>query len=223
LKLLLVLARETGHRIGEILALKREDVCLTEAETRASLARAGVAELPPHFAAFWFSGAIFWRDTKVEAINNRTIPISERVRDAVDAYLAARALKPGEWLFASSANPKVPVNKRTAADWLERAERQAHGEGCSVEKLSGTRWHAFRRLWRSERQNEYHDKVVAMCGGWTVGNTREAMNDSYLKMLPAYMWRCVEFEPKVVTPKALREEYAARKAARKSAEALTPQ
>ena len=57
-------------------------------------------------------------------------------------------------------HPGKPVNRHLAAYWLKRAYELA-----KVEKPDGSLWHAFRRLWATERKH-LPVKDVAAAGGW---------------------------------------------------------
>ena len=52
------------------------------------------------------------------------------------------------------------MNRHLAARWVKRAYELAN-----VEKLEGSLWHAFRRLWATERRH-LPLKDVAAAGGW---------------------------------------------------------
>jgi len=153
-RLALVLALETGHRIGAILQLKWEDVSLES-----------------HPSAPY--GRIRWRAEADKISNEHTVPISARANEALRT---AKALADGgSWVFPSAKNATAPVGRFIARDWLRRAERAA-----GIEHESGRGWHSFRRRFASRRKH-LPDVDVAFAGGWKDTAT---MKRSYQKADP---------------------------------------
>lgn len=177
-RLALVLARYTARRIDAILHLGARDVLLTSERIRAVLADLGEDE---GLGEGMTHGAILWRAAHDKQGIDRVTPISPLVRAALDAYLKANP-RLGDVPLIPSANvplpgqPVTPLARSTATNWIAKAERLAE-----LPKLRGGLWHAYRRLWATERKNQ-PDVDVAEAGGWT---GTKAMKLSYQKHTPA--------------------------------------
>src|SRR5512146_2758414 len=158
-----VLARYTARRIDAILHLRSSDVLRSKERIRAALAEAGQDE---RRADRMTHGAIRWRREYDKQGVERITPISDLVRAELDRYLADSARVGESWLFPADADPKEgeepqPLSRSTATNWIMKAERLA-----GVPKLRGGLWHAYRRLWATERKT-LPDVDVAEAGGWT--------------------------------------------------------
>jgi integrase len=138
LSALIVLARSTGRRLSAILGLRWDDI---------------------DFA----SGRIRWRADTDKLRRTSVVPAS---RVALEALARFRAAHPGVGEVAIFLHPKQkrqrgrPVDRHLAAYWLKRAY-----ELSGLEKPDGSLWHAFRRMWATERKN-LPVKDVAAAGGW---------------------------------------------------------
>lgn len=134
---LLVLAHETGHRIGALLALQWEDV-----DTRARLVR--------------------WRAAADKARREHTTPLSAAAVDALDARAAA-VLAAGRTTqgLAFPAGRGGPLRRELATQWWQRMERFA---GLPAEPGRG--WHAVRRQFASELATTVPLGALARLGGW---------------------------------------------------------
>jgi len=154
---LLVLARTTGRRIAALCALRASDVLRTREQVERALAATG-QDL--RHAAHWPHGALRFRAATDKLGFESVVPVAREARDALDAYLAAHP-KVGEVpLFPARRDPAKPVHRLLAAHWLRRAEERA-----TLPKLDRGLWHAFRRLWASERRH-LPPQDVAAGGGW---------------------------------------------------------
>jgi integrase len=104
-------------------------------------------------------GAVVWpRDTDKLQIEWHA-PLHPEARSALDGWLAHPEC--GEVrLFPG-------VDRHVAAGWLLKAEELAE-----LEKLDGSLWHAYRRLWATERMH-LPGKAVAKAGGWIDVRTME--------------------------------------------------
>ena len=69
--------------------------------------------------------------------------------------------------------------------WLQQAEKLA-----GLERLDGSLWHAYRRLWASARK-DLPDVDVAQAGGWA---SLEALKLAYQRPDDATMLRVVTHE-----------------------------
>ena len=106
-------------------------------------------------------GAIRWRAETDKVEHAHIVLISRTVRDAIDAYLARNPRLGEAWLFPAPKTDTAHIDPQLAGKWLIRAEKLA-----GLRKLSGTRWHLYRRLWANERKGK-PIKDVAAAGGWT--------------------------------------------------------
>lgn len=159
----------TGRRIGAVCALRRQDLDLKETPKT------------PH-------GAItFPSDTDKEGKAWRC-PISETVREALEAALRKRPrVGPGP-LFPAPRNAEKAIRTELASEWLRDAEGKA-----DVEPHDGSLWHAYRRLWASSRK-ELPDVDVAQAGGWS---SLEALKRAYQQPDDETMLRVVEHDAEI--------------------------
>ena len=141
----------TGRRIRAIRELRWEDLDLE------------VTANAPH-------GAIVWPADTDKMGKRWRCPVSERVRDAIEAALRKRQAVGSGYLFPAPEGPSQPVPYEQATAWLKQAERLA-----ALEPLHGSVWHAYRRLWASSRKG-LPDVDVARAGGWS---SLEALKMAY--------------------------------------------
>ena len=154
---LLVLARHTGRRVNAICQLRAADVLRTRDQVERALAATGQ---PIAAAAHWTHGAIRWRAAHDKRGYETVAPLGPEARSALDAYLCAQPRVGDVPLFPASGDDAAPVHKVMAGYWLQRAEVKAE-----LPKLERGAWHAFRRLWASERRHLPAQDVMA-AGGW---------------------------------------------------------
>jgi integrase len=139
---LIILAGETGRRIGSIVALKHSDWM-------------------PDKATF---GVLNWRADADKLGTDWYAPVSPLVRETLEEIRRTRPSVGEAWLFpapASDGHIRVDVTRR----WLLKAEKLA---GLSHEAGGG--WHAFRRMWATKRKHLPLQDVAAV-GGWKDGTT----------------------------------------------------
>lgn len=121
--LLVLLAHETGHRIGAIRRLRWSDIDLDQ-ET------------------------IHWRaESDKIGLEHTTLLTSE----ACAALRAERARHPAigdRWIFPAPANPALPVSRDRVRHWWQRA---AKAIGLPTGRRIG--WHAVRRQWATEMKH----------------------------------------------------------------------
>lgn len=118
--LALVLAHETGHRIGAIRLLRWSDVDLRGA-------------------------TVHWRGEQDKIGFDHTTPLSS---DALKALKAERRKRPvigDAWLFPSPTDPAQPCSRHLFRDWWEQLERLA-----KLEHEAGRGWHSLRRKFATE-------------------------------------------------------------------------
>lgn len=136
---LLDLAVGTGRRIGAISALRFEDLRLGDGT--------------PH-------GSITWPADTDKMGRSSTVPIGPDVRAALDRIMAERPGIGAAPLFPAPREADEPVSRFMALKWLRECERLA-----GLEHVPGGGWHAFRRLWATERKH-LPAQDVARAGGW---------------------------------------------------------
>ncbi|MGE3617165.1 MAG: tyrosine-type recombinase/integrase [Gemmatimonadales bacterium] len=119
-RLALVLAHETGHRIGAIRQLRWSDIDLDKATVR-------------------------WRAENDKIGFEHVTPLTA---DAVTALKAARKASASigdAWVFPSPEDAAEPVSRHLVRDWWERLEPAA-----GIARIPGRGWHALRRQFASE-------------------------------------------------------------------------
>jgi integrase len=164
---LLVLARTTGRRINALCALKASEVLRTRESVEAALAATG-QDL--RHAAHWPHGALRFRASTDKLGFESVVPISADARDALDRYLQAHPRVGDAPLFPARSDGARAAHKVLAGYWLRRAELRAE-----LPKMERGAWHAFRRLWASERRH-LPAQDVAAGGGW---RSLEVMRTAY--------------------------------------------
>jgi integrase len=138
---LLEIAAGTGRRISPVLRLRYLDLRLDR-----------TPEAP--------YGAICWPAETDKTDRTTTAPITPRVRAAIDRILADRPGVGAGPIFPGGKDPARPISRHIADDWLREAEKLA-----GLEPQDGSAWHAFRRMWATERKHLPAADVAAV-GGW---------------------------------------------------------
>ncbi len=166
LRLMLVAARYTGHRIGAICALKAAEVLRTPEQVQAALAAQGadvaLATAFPH-------GAIVWSAESDKMGLGWITPTSPVLRAELDRYLAKSPAIGAAPLFPAPRRPAESFSPLVAARWLVAAERRA-----KLPKLAGGVWHPYRRLFATELAG-VPAKVAATLGGWKDPRTMQVI------------------------------------------------
>jgi integrase len=125
LRTLIVLARNTGRRLSAVLGLRWDDIDFE-------------------------SGKIRWRAKHDKLRKTWVVPASRATLQELGRF---RAVHPGvgkALLFPHPTRKRHhggPVTRHLAAYWLKRAY-----EVSGAPKPDGSLWHAFRRLWATERK-----------------------------------------------------------------------
>jgi integrase len=140
---LLDLANGTGRRISAILALRYQDLRLSEG---------------PH-------GSIQWPAATDKAKKTSLVPLNADARDALNRVLAVRPGIGAAFLFPAINDARRSVSPEVASAWLIKAEQLA-----GVPKHDGSLWHAYRRKWATERKF-LPAADVAAAGGWSDQST----------------------------------------------------
>jgi integrase len=141
-RLALILAYETGRRIGAIRQLRWSDV-------------------------EWETGRIRWRaDTdKIgkESFTPLSIEALEELTRVQRQYMAIG----DAWLFPSPEDASKPCSRHLVRDWWYRAEKAA-----KLDHIPRTAWHGFRRTFATEMAREGVGlATIAALGGWTEPQT----------------------------------------------------
>ncbi len=202
----LAVARYTGRRRGAIAALRNCDVLLTPEQVEAELVRNGRLKT---WAKAWPHGAIVWRWQNDKKKRGVIVPIPPELH----ALLA--------WLFRAKAEAGLPivgegpllpaepsstqhVHRDTLGHWLRDAETELKAELLLADRpplpdLGRWLWHAYRRLWRTERAAQgFHDKLTGLCGGWAFASPH-AMNHGYLQFPDPRDWyACMANDPELL-------------------------
>jgi integrase len=137
-RLALVLARETGHRIGAIRLLRWSDVDLT-------------------------SRRVTWRAESDKIGYEHRTPLSAGAIAALDAAAAATVVAGGTatgdtWIFAGATGE--PISRHMLNDWWQRAAIAA-----KLPKGERLGWHALRRQFATELKGTPIADLKAL-GGW---------------------------------------------------------
>lgn len=157
LRCMLALARYTGRRENAICCLRANDFLRTPDAVRGALAAMGSDETSAeHFP----HGGLRWRAESDKGGRDTITPLSAPARKALDVYLERNPRMGDVPLFPSPEDESKPIRKDRAGVWLLRAETKA-----KLPKLSGGRWHPYRRLWATERK-AVPVQDVAAAGGW---------------------------------------------------------
>ena len=163
---MLTLARYTGHREGAICGLRANDFLRTKEEVRAALGALGLderqADAYPH-------GGLRWRAETDKMGNYSVTPLAPDARAALDAYLSKNPRLGEAPLFPAPTDAGRPLRAEIASRWLVSAEKLAN-----LPRLSGGRWHPYRRLFATELAH-VPAKTAAMLGGWKNPATMQAL------------------------------------------------
>ncbi len=125
-----------------------------------------LAQLVPSATRQWpkdapWYGEIEWPGSTDKLGRTWTTPINELARAALDRVLEQRpAFNLDGYLFPSPRKPGEPIRGDVTSKWLKQAEKLA-----GVPKQDGSLWHAYRRLWATERK-DLPVQDVAQAEGW---------------------------------------------------------
>jgi integrase len=136
---ILDLLNGTGRRVRAILALRYEDLRLSDG---------------PH-------GSIRWPASTDKLKMEWTVPIAREVRAAINRVLAERPGIGAAFLFPALKDPSKHITVESVSEWLLKAEKLAE-----VEKQNGSLFHAYRRGWATSRKFLPLADVAA-AGGWS--------------------------------------------------------
>ncbi len=139
--LALVLAHETGHRIGAIRQLRWSDIDFAAARVK-------------------------WRGETDKQGRGHEGPLSVI---AMQALRAARRMRPGlgdAWIFPSPLDPTVPCSRHLMRDWWAQSEKLA-----GLERVEGRGWHSLRRKFATDLAPKLSLKDLCAAGGWKDAQT----------------------------------------------------
>ena len=143
---ILELAAGTGRRLSAVLKLTYSDLRLERTPTA------------PY-------GAVVWPEATDKMSRSTEAPVGPEVRAAMDRLLRERPGVGTAPLFPSPKDLARPVDRYLADKWLRTAEGLA-----KLDSQDGTLWHAFRRMWATERKH-LPAVDVATAGGWKNAHT----------------------------------------------------
>ena len=140
-RLALVLAHETGHRIGAIRQLRWSDI---------------------DFKA----GRVRWRgDTDKQGRDHET-PLSNI---ALEALRSARLVRPGlgdAWVFPAPGDAQQPCSRHVMRGWWRRGVKSA-----GLEPVERRGWHSLRRKFATDMRTRLPLRDLCDAGGWKDAQT----------------------------------------------------
>ncbi len=136
-RLALVLANETGHRIGAIRNLRWSDVELQGAESRMK-----------------------WRAENDKIHFEHTTPLTDAAVQELEAARRRRRAIGDGWVIPSPTDPREPVSRNLVRDWWERMQTLA-----KLPEEKGRGWHSLRRKFATELKH-VPLKDLCYLGGW---------------------------------------------------------
>ncbi len=119
-ELALILAHETGHRIGSIRLLRWSDVD-------------------------WEKNSIRWRGENDKIGFEQVTPLTAAAKEALSRARKVQGAIGDSWVFPAPENPSLPVSRHLVRDWWERGENLAE-----IHHEPGLGWHSLRRKFATE-------------------------------------------------------------------------
>lgn len=210
LRLLIVLAFQTGHRIDAMLSLEVPHLGFTTRQIR-SLIR--MVE-PTHerevvasesWAKHFPYGVIRWIPENDKEGFDRIMPLSIKLRREIERYLQKRlrllAGKESRWLFPRSNDPRKKLASAASNKLLRCAEEIARphiaAEGLDVDEIMpetpGDAFHPARGWWEARHAELLWEgnRNSAYVGGWTC-NTGIVQSSVYGELDPRLMQACID-------------------------------
>lgn len=147
----------------------------------------------------WDAGAIAYRREWSKLETERIVPIDWDFRALLEQWLAARAESlraqgvESSWLYPSPRDPTQPISETEARLLLMKGEEvareklQANGHNPDelVPLFPGTKWYAYRRYWKTNR-NELGwegNRAAAYVGDWSI-NDGPTADTVYARLSP---------------------------------------
>lgn len=137
LPLLLLLAGETGRRIGAITRLRVSDLRWTDGSY----------------------GEIAWREEHDKVGVRWIAPMTPRLKGELEAFVRERGLIGDAWLFRAPKGEGPLTVDRASKAW------RTIEEAAGVVRRRGQGWHSLRRRWATARKG-LSLRDVAAVGGW---------------------------------------------------------
>jgi integrase len=135
--LALILAYETGRRIGSIRQLQWSDVD-------------------------WKERRIRWRAETDKQGRETYTPLSDRALQELAKVRKNHPAIGDTWVLPSPTDPEKPCSRNLVRDWWYRAE-----DAAGLEHLPRTAWHGFRRTFVTDLANDGQSlATIAALGGW---------------------------------------------------------
>ena len=222
LRLILVITRRLGRRVGATAQLKPKELRLTTAEmleTIRLISRRGHQEKDgiqsPEFAYEFKNGAIFFDRDRDKKGYQRRVPISSLTREEIDLYRSRQpTLDPDGPLFPSDGDPGRAIGVSELIQLLHAAEEMARADGYdrAVPVLYDSAFHGYRGLRATELENQGHrDAHIRFIVGWSckVGNAKDdryIVHDAHLLYAAVEGMRPVEIESEYREALAARDE-----------------
>jgi integrase len=135
-ELALVLAHETGHRVGAIRQLRWSDIDLKEKR-------------------------IFWRAENDKIGMEHSPPLSEEAVKVLEQSRRKRESIGDGWLFPSPEDSSKPCSRHLLRDWWRRAEKLA-----AIPRTSRLGWHSLRRKFVNDMKADTPMADLCYLGGW---------------------------------------------------------
>ena len=133
-RLALILAHDTGHRIGAVAQLRWSDLD-------------------------WEAGTIRWRGETDKIRYEHVTPMTPAVGEALQAARKARQAIGDGWILQSPLKPMQPTSRHLMRDWWQRAQALA---GLPREVQRG--WHSLRRQFATEMKHTPLKDLCALGG-----------------------------------------------------------
>lgn len=133
-KLALILANETGHRIGSIRRLRWSDVDLSQ-------------------------GAVRWRGSEDKMRNEHLTPLTETADEALREARRKRPALGDTWVFPAPKDSSKPCSRHLMRDWWFQAE-----DAADLEHVKGLGWHGIRRKFATELKDASLKDLSALGG-----------------------------------------------------------
>ena len=167
----------------------------------------GEWEPPEEIYHLWLHGAIAYRRPWSKLKSERMVPVSMEFARVLLRYLEARAAWLAErgidspWLYPSPRDPRKPIDGKDARFLLlkaelvarERLESADHNPDEWVPIFHRTKWYAYRRAWKRNR-NELGwegSLAAAYVGDWSI-NSGSTPDSVYARVSPRLVLAVVE-------------------------------
>jgi hypothetical protein len=210
LRMAIVLAFHTAHRIGATLLLEKEHVAFSTAEIRALLRRCRrTHESEPTASESWAPhfrhGAIYWTMEHDKEGFDRVTPINAFILNELHRYMQKRQnlVKGGQsrWLFPHRADIQQSAKYSELTTLLRAAEGIARPHivkaGLDADEIMaptpGDAWHPARGWWEVRRSELLWEgnRNSAYVGGWTC-NTGSVQSTIYGELEPRLVQACMD-------------------------------